>query len=462
MFRATSKLLQTPHSGAPISHHIAFNMAEESTTAESDAQISFKVKTSADGNHSITMAETATVLDLKKKLAGDDYEKVPVERQRLIYSGRVMKDLEPLSAYKIKNGNTIHMVKSAQSNAAQNPASSSTSPAAAVPTNMAAGTANNPLAGLTGARYAGHMGLPGAEMFGADGGMGAPPNEDQMAALLEDPNTQAMISEAMNNPAMIDMMINSNPMLRNNPQARELLQSPEFRRMILDPQALRQAAQLRRMMAGSGGGFPAPGVTDTTPGAEGTNSSTQNQTPLNPFANPFGMPGAFGGAGGANPFAQLFGQPPATGQTPSSTPQAASSTDQPHPPTGDAANAANPFASLFGGAAGAGAGTGAGTGANPFQIPGMPPVTPEMMQQAIEMARNGGFDNLFGPGAFGSGAFGGAANPPAPADNRPPEERYAEQLRQLNDMGFFDFDRNVEALRRSGGSVQGAIEQLLR
>ena len=42
-----------------------------------------------------------------------------------------------------------------------------------------------------------------------------------------------------------------------------------------------------------------------------------------------------------------------------------------------------------------------------------------------------------------------------------PEERYADQLRQLNDMGFFDFDQNIAALRRSGGSVQGAIEHLL-
>ena len=90
-----------------------------------------------------------------------------------------MKNEEPLSTYKIKAGNTIHMVKSAQSNAAQNPASATPTaaglaPAAAgVPTNMAAGTANNPLAGLTGARYAGHMGLPGMDMFGADGGVGS-------------------------------------------------------------------------------------------------------------------------------------------------------------------------------------------------------------------------------------------------------------------------------------------------
>ena len=53
-----------------------------------------------------------------------------------------------------------------------------------------------------------------------------------------------------------------------------------------------------------------------------------------------------------------------------------------------------------------------------------------------------------------------AAQPAAP-DNRPPEERYETQLRQLNDMGFFEFDRNVAALRRSGGSVQGALDALL-
>lgn len=153
--------------------------SEETTAGETDSQISFKIKTSGDGNHNITMAETATVLDLKTKLSAADYENVPADRQRLIYSGRVMKDGEPLTTYNIKPGNTIHMVKSALSNVAQNPTnagavnSTGSAPRAAsgVPTNMAAGTANNPLAGLTGARYAGHMGLPGAEMFGADGGV---------------------------------------------------------------------------------------------------------------------------------------------------------------------------------------------------------------------------------------------------------------------------------------------------
>lgn len=65
------------------------------------------------------------------------------------------------------------MVKSAPSNPAQTPAtvSSTAGAPAGIPRNMAAGTNNDPLASLTGARYAGHMGLPGAEMFGADGGV---------------------------------------------------------------------------------------------------------------------------------------------------------------------------------------------------------------------------------------------------------------------------------------------------
>ena len=72
-------------------------------------------------------------------------------------------------------------MKGAASNQRQNPVNQSTSSATAgtgstpaatgVPSNIAAGTGNNPLAGLTGARYAGFAQLPGAGMFGPDGGV---------------------------------------------------------------------------------------------------------------------------------------------------------------------------------------------------------------------------------------------------------------------------------------------------
>ena len=69
------------------------------------------------------------------------------------------------------------MVKGAAKAAAASSSSSQTvsqNPAAAgIPQNIAAGTGGDPLANLTGARYAGFAQMPGAGMFGPDGGVGS-------------------------------------------------------------------------------------------------------------------------------------------------------------------------------------------------------------------------------------------------------------------------------------------------
>ncbi|KAL2199086.1 hypothetical protein P885DRAFT_75498 [Corynascus similis CBS 632.67] len=438
-------------------------MADSAETG-SDAQITFKVKSSNDKTHTITMDESATVLDLKTKLAGADFEDIPADRQRLIYSGRIMKDSDALSVYKIKHMNTVHMVKSARSNAQPAAASGSTSTPtpAAVPQNMAAGSvAGDPLAGLTGARFAGHANLPSADLFGADGGMGAPPSEDQLADMLSNPMIQQTMNEALNNPNFIDMMIRTNPALAAMPNAREMLQSPYFRNMMTNPEAIRMASRMRRALQGGGGSaFPAPGATDNTP-ADAPGSGNAGTTGSNDDAVRalFGAAGDAGNAPSGFPLASLldmmptgFGAagPGAAGQAPANPTQAPSSSENRDAPTTGAntqgqANSAsntaqppNPFSALFGGAA---------PGANANNPFGLPPISPEAMQQMAQMW-----------GLGGAGLPGAAA---APADNRPPEERYADQLRQLNDMGFYDFERNVTALRRSGGSVQGAVEYLL-
>lgn len=154
-------------------------MADEVIADETP--ITFNVKSSSDAKYVLTLPLSTTVSDLKTKLATAEYADIPPDRQRLIYSGRVLKDADTLASYKIKQGNTVHLVKGAASNQRQNPAnqgsstatpsSGSASSAQGVPTNLAAGTGNNPLAGLTGARYAGMAQLPGAGMFGPDGGV---------------------------------------------------------------------------------------------------------------------------------------------------------------------------------------------------------------------------------------------------------------------------------------------------
>ncbi|EED21111.1 ubiquitin-like protein DskB, putative [Talaromyces stipitatus ATCC 10500] len=456
-------------------------MADDAPAAE-PASITFSVKASNDAKYTFTLPDSTSVADLKEKLSSSEYAETPADRQRLIYSGRVLKDNETLSSYKIKDGHTIHLVKSAASNQRQNPPPQSSSSGAGtapssipgVPTNIAAGTGNNPLAGLTGARYAGFAQLPGAGMFGPDGGMGPPPDPDQMLSMLENPQVQATMNEALQNPALIDLMIQQNPMLREmGPGVRQMMQSPEFRRMLTDPAAIRQMAQMQRAFGGMGFGgagntaFPAPGVTNATL-EENRNQQQQgaDQAPgANPPVNPFGA--------GANPFAGLFGMPPL--QPPSTTGQQNITTTESNTTGTQAATDSsaqnqqvqNPFAALF----------------NPAMF-GMPPG--QNTAGGASQAPN--YNNLFNPQnnpfmrdpallqnvmqAMGGGNAGaGAENPwaslfgapPAAAqpDNRPPEERYAEQLRQLNDMGFYDFDRNITALRRSGGSVQGAVDFLL-
>uniref|UniRef100_A0A1J3GX58 Ubiquitin domain-containing protein DSK2b n=1 Tax=Noccaea caerulescens TaxID=107243 RepID=A0A1J3GX58_NOCCA len=70
---------------------------------------------------------------------------------------------------------------------------------------------------------------------------------------------------------------------------------------------------------------------------------------------------------------------------------------------------------------------------------------------------NGGLDllmNMFG--SLGAGGLTGANQ-----SNVPPEELYATQLQQLEEMGFFDRAENIRALRATNGNVNAAIERLL-
>lgn len=297
-------------------------------------------------------------------------------------------------------------------------------------------------------------------------------NDADMENMLSNPNFVQQMNEMMNNDAFVQMM-ESHPAFRGNPMAQQMLRNPEFRRMMFDPETLRSAARMQRAMRGGQGGggaggspaFPMPGATDNTPGGGGSGDADGGNNAASPGAGPpfpdnSALFGALAGGNANNPFASFFnpfggpaqggsggaqggaGAQTQTGDANAQGGNASSNPASPPPP-------ANPFASLFGGlppAAGAGAGAGGAGAGNPF---GGPPMNAEGLQQMMQIL------------GMNSQGGGGSPAPAAPADNRPPEERYAEQLRQLNDMGFTDFDRNVAALRRSGGSVQGAIEHLL-
>lgn len=91
----------------------------------------------------------------------------------------------------------------------------------------------------------------------------------------------------------------------------------------------------------------------------------------------------------------------------------------------------------------------------------------QAMQQAQSMGLGGaggmggmGMGGLGGMGAMGGmGGFGGA--PGAQGANVDHKTLYAEQLTQLQGMGFTNEATNIEALKATGGNVEAAVERLL-
>jgi len=93
---------------------------------------------------------------------------------------------------------------------------------------------------------------------------------------------------------------------------------------------------------------------------------------------------------------------------------------------------------------------------------------PQMMQMAMQMRRNmnpQATGDASAPGAGGAAPFDFAqmmqALPGAGANAQPPEERYAQQLAQLELMGFIDRALNLQALAAVMGDVNGAVTYLI-
>ncbi|EGF99794.1 uncharacterized protein MELLADRAFT_112416 [Melampsora larici-populina 98AG31] len=370
-------------------------------TSASDT-ISLNIKAPGDSKLSLSISTSKTVLDLKKLISEITDPKVLPESQRLIYSGRVLKDESILSEYKIQSGHSIHMVKGSPK-----PQTSSSS-TQQIPTNLNAGQqiSGNPLAPLLNATNQ----IPAFNPF-AD--MGINHNDPNMAMnMMDNPQVIQSITRMLEDPAVVDQMIASDPRLRSmGPQVREMMRSPFFRQLITNPDMMRE---MQGMVGNSGGmgnmmGFP-------------------------------GMPGMGAPAGGA-------------GTTPG----------------------VNPIAAALGAQAGAGAQTGTTPGATTTPgsnndtaaagLGGMDPFafmnTPLGQMAMQQMAAGGGGGGM--PGMTGMpGMFGGLGLPPSqPADSRPPEERFEVQLTQLQGMGFSDARQNIRALQASGGNVEAAIEYIL-
>ncbi|KAF8206422.1 hypothetical protein K438DRAFT_1963471 [Mycena galopus ATCC 62051] len=271
-------------------------------------EIQINVKGPSELKLQITIALDKTVLELKQAIA----EKSDVEaaRQRLIYSGRVLKDEDLLSVYKIQSSHTIHMVKGA---ARSGTASTSAQPTApqALPTMQTGQNPHDPLTQLNS-----HMGFGAMAGLNPFADMGLNANDPNMVHDEQPTVPAANVNDDVKSRIM-DQIIASNPQMAGmGPEARAMMQSDHFRQMVSSPENLQRMLQMASMFNGTGGGgapaFPAPGI----PG-QPASASTPTAAPAPAFPNLFGGAGA-GAGGGAPPFnpallaALMGGAPPTT------------------------------------------------------------------------------------------------------------------------------------------------------
>ncbi|KAG0209003.1 Ubiquilin-4 [Mortierella sp. GBA30] len=174
---------------------------EDSETGIRLQAIVLTIRPSSGSTFTTAISTDSTVLHLKEKLATAD---LPASSIRLVYSGRVLKDEDQLSLYSIKEGHTIHMVKSATNRANEQAAQTVRPP----------NSTRNPT--------------------------GAPEGFDE----------QAMLNTLLDNPAIRDMMANPElvrRMMMSNPQTREVMENnPEVAQMLNDPSFLRQSLDIAR------------------------------------------------------------------------------------------------------------------------------------------------------------------------------------------------------------------------
>ena len=166
-----------------------------------------------------------TVRELKELIAPE--AEIPAEAQRLIVTGRAMKDEVTIEDYGIEENGTIHLVRAPQSTAA--PASTFGSAGGRV-----GGRGDGGFGGI------GFGGLVGQNMDPAEMQRQLMGNPEMMSAAMNSP----LVRGILESPDALRNLIESNPRLRSVMDA-----NPQLRHALSDPSVLREAMEVARSPA---------------------------------------------------------------------------------------------------------------------------------------------------------------------------------------------------------------------
>ncbi|KAI3824881.1 hypothetical protein L1987_06353 [Smallanthus sonchifolius] len=486
-----------------------------------DGEINLNIRCSNGNKFSVRATLRSTVVAFKDLLAQNC--DVPANQQRLIYKGRILKDDQTLDSYGLQADYTIHMVRG--SAPAPATATTTGAPAAGTPSQGAVSNEGVELAGAgagAGGPLFPGLSLDGASnLFGS----GLPEFEQVQQQLTQNPNmmrdmmNMPAIQNILNNPEIMRGMFMSNPQMREiidrNPELAHILNDPAILRQKLEaarnPELMREMMRntdramsniesspegfnmLRRMYenvqepflnatttGGNDSGSNPCAALHGNQGAVNPSPSTGSETTpasaapnSNPLPNPWG--GTTGGLGlpgldrpsNMSDMSQLMQNPAITQMMQSllSNPQYMEQIVNQNPQLRTMFDSNPQLREML---------------QNPELLRQL--TSPQMMQQMMSLqqllpqlnqqqspldptqtgAATGTQNNMeldMLMNMFGGLGAGSLAVPNVP--DVPPEQLYATQLSQLQEMGFFDTQENIRALRATSGNVHAAVERLL-
>lgn len=156
---------------------------------------------------------------------------VPVDEQRLVFSGHVLQDDKTMDSYDIADGSSIHMIRKVATTTTTTTTSTNgtttSTPTTPQPSYIPQQQPTSLFAPATTAPQAAPLNPAGAN-----------PN---IEALMRNPQAQQMMRQMLADPRFLQHVMSSNPQLASNPEALAMLRNPEFLRMMSDPSMIRNA-----------------------------------------------------------------------------------------------------------------------------------------------------------------------------------------------------------------------------
>jgi ubiquilin len=198
--------------------------------------VNINIQAAHESKFPIDIEPSQTILALKQLIINtrSEYSSLALENIRLIYSGRILKDLDIIETCAIGDGHTVHLVKTGVSKKpSENTQSEDKTAGNTTTTSVTTATANTGNSPILPSLLAGNNPLFSS---GMTPDMSDPAMQTAYQEMLQNPEVMRRTFDMMSaNPQLFQSLLEMNPAYREAPpQVREMMRRPELMRMMME------------------------------------------------------------------------------------------------------------------------------------------------------------------------------------------------------------------------------------